>query len=657
MLRACPVSFLSKATSGFEDLVLPIPIYCVHPVKIWAPSALGLMAAQIEKHLSDHFQLIYPFAFDWEQLRGQLDHHGPGVLLASNYMWTRSANLEYSALAKAHCPELIVVHGGPDTPAYEYNCAEFLQAHPAVDFAIHGEGETTILELLECLRQQDDPAQVAGLGFLREGQLIKTAARPRSEDPNQFPSPYLSGVFDKLDYQDWNSVTLETNRGCPYGCTFCDWGSATLQKIRRFDMERIRAEIEWIAKARIPKIWIADSNFGIFERDLEITRMICDAKARYGFPQLMITNYAKNTKQNLVDIIEMLVEHGLVGTGIVSLQTRDQATLKAVKRSNIKTREYDKLRETFEKRHLPMSTQLMIGLPGSTRESFKADLRYFFHQVIDVQIFRTVLLPNSPMAAPEYIAEHELRFDDALMITGTRELSEDELKYIEQLGRLFRCTHTYGMFRYWLCFLDWEYGIDPIDVLDDLVSHAQSLLQQAQANHVGELPDAELPILARLWDRSSPPHDLLTSLPFLREELRAQAAWSTLYDALKDYTLTRYPQVRDDSALDCVFTLQTAVMPHAGQAYPQAVSLPHDFVRYFAEHRQQESGPALRELGPAQFIVEDPLAVSEESLLVHIQHRSRPMIIWELQSSLTPDNTEAALYVLQKTQSKVARSA
>lgn len=47
-----------------------------------------------------------------------------------------------------------------------------------------------------------------------------------------FPSPYLTGEFDEIDPARWRSATIETNRGCPYGCTYCDWGSATLSRIR-----------------------------------------------------------------------------------------------------------------------------------------------------------------------------------------------------------------------------------------------------------------------------------------------------------------------------------------------------------------------------------------------------------------------------------------
>lgn len=615
------------------------PVYCIHPAKIWAPTALAMLVANIEKTLPQHYEVVYPFAHDIESLRAQYRKSGPGVVLCSNYMWTREANLEIGKTAKAEMPGHILIHGGPDTPAYPDSCEAYLKTHREVDFTIRGEGESTLVDLLETLRnsssalKKESLSAVAGICFLEGETLIQTPDRERAKDINLYPSPFLAGVFEQLNWQEWNAITLETNRGCPYGCSFCDWGSATLQKMRRFDMDRLKKEILWVARHNIPKLWIADSNFGIFKRDLEITRYICEVKKEYGYPKLLITNYAKNTKAHLIEIIEMLVDNGLVGTGIVSLQTRDQATLDAVRRHNIKTREYDLLRETFEKRKLPMSTQLMIGLPGSTRESFKADLRFFFNQNIDVQIFRTVVLPNSPMAHPDYLAQHKLRFDEGGMLRATAQLTVSALDHLEQLARLFRCAHTYGMFRYWLSTLQWEYAIDPIDYLDALATAAKS---------------SDEHWIAALYDQESPPHDILTSHASLREQLRSTGQWPAFYQALSQWTQAHYPEVQTE-VLDLLVHVQSAVMPNAHQAYPQMMRLPHDFERYYLSRQANNSrSKSVLSYEAGQLLIQDPLKVSHESLTVHLQNRSRPTVIWELESTLAPEGTEGAFYIRQK---------
>ena len=115
------------------------------------------------------------------------------------------------------------------------------------------------------------------------GGVTHTADRERISDLDIIPSPFLTGLFDAYADVPGTAVTIETNRGCPYGCTFCDWGSATLSRIRKFDLQRVFDEIEWCAKTHMQGIGPADSNFGIFERDVGIAERVA---ADEGDPRL-----------------------------------------------------------------------------------------------------------------------------------------------------------------------------------------------------------------------------------------------------------------------------------------------------------------------------------------------------------------------------------
>src|SRR5262249_30735181 len=119
---------------------------------------------------------------------------------------------------------------------------------------------------------------VAGITFRKRGssegatpdRLVRTPDRERITDLDSIPSPYLTDWFQRQDAERWIAAIIETNRGCPYSCTFCDWGAATASKIRLFSTERVFAEIDWVSKNRIEVLWFADSNFGIFPRDIDI---------------------------------------------------------------------------------------------------------------------------------------------------------------------------------------------------------------------------------------------------------------------------------------------------------------------------------------------------------------------------------------------------
>src|SRR5690606_28665892 len=151
------------------------------------------------------------------------------------------------------------------------------------------------------------------------------------------------------------------NRGCPYGCTYCDWGSATLQKVTKFPAERVIAEIEYIARNKAETLFIADANFGMLEQDIEIASALGRMKARYGYPSRVFLNFAKNGGRRLMSVIRILHRGGLLPTGIIALQTTDPIVLRKIARDNIRTESYKKLMNFFNAEQIPMATDLMVG--------------------------------------------------------------------------------------------------------------------------------------------------------------------------------------------------------------------------------------------------------------------------------------------------------
>src|SRR5690606_30667009 len=181
-------------------------------------------------------------------------------------------------------------------------------------------------------------ADVPGLSFRDGDRVVRTAPRERIADLNTVPSPVLLGIYEGFLPAGGGpgGLNIETNRGCPYGCTFCDWGSATLSRIRKYDLDRVFAELEWCAQHQVLAVGPADSNFGMLERDVAIVERLAALKAEHGYPTMFGVSYAKNTVRHLKKIIEILVDAGILTNGTLSLQTMDTDTLDAVNRTNIK---------------------------------------------------------------------------------------------------------------------------------------------------------------------------------------------------------------------------------------------------------------------------------------------------------------------------------
>src|SRR5262249_29656407 len=117
----------------------------------------------------------------------------------------------------------------------------FLREHRFIDLCVHGEGETPFLAILEMLPGRDWPS-IGSTSFLdADGAYRQSARSGRKRDLDEIPSPFLSGAFAPLmaanPQENWIGL-WETNRGCPFQCTFCDWGSATATKVNQFALDR-----------------------------------------------------------------------------------------------------------------------------------------------------------------------------------------------------------------------------------------------------------------------------------------------------------------------------------------------------------------------------------------------------------------------------------
>ena len=106
-----------------------------------------------------------------------------------------------------------------------------MRDHRFIDVCIHNEGERAFTKLLQSFGTRDFES-IEGISYIdaNSDRYIFKEPGQRIRDLEEVPSPFLTGGFDDLiiENPDIKFLTVwETNRGCPFSCTFCDWGSAT----------------------------------------------------------------------------------------------------------------------------------------------------------------------------------------------------------------------------------------------------------------------------------------------------------------------------------------------------------------------------------------------------------------------------------------------
>lgn len=350
----------------------------------------------------------------------------------STYVWNIRISLEVARRLKAQRPGMVIVFGGPQVP----NDAEaFLRANPQVDVAVHGEGERTFLALLEQLGSGGGIDGIAGTSRIdAAAHFVSVPGGARLHDLDELPSPFLNGLFDGLidrhPEEKWIGL-WETNRGCPFKCSYCDWGSAVAAKVTKFGVDRLMAEADWISDREIEYVFVCDANFGMLARDLDIVHRVAAGRDRTGYPHGFSVQNTKNATERAYAVQKVLADAKLNKGVALSMQSLNQEALKNIRRDNIDLEGYIELQTRFTKDGIETFSDLILGLPGETHDSFVEGLDALLEsgQHNRIQFNNCSILPNAEMADPAYLARFAIETveTDIVNIHGSKAEMDDDV--------------------------------------------------------------------------------------------------------------------------------------------------------------------------------------------------------------------------------------
>jgi tRNA A37 methylthiotransferase MiaB len=400
------------------------------------PYSTGLLKSYAIAHAAHEHEWLLPIYKRVGVGEGADALEGADVVAFSVYVWNVRLSLAIAREVKRRRPETLIVVGGPQVPERPAALEAFLHEHPYVDVVCHGEGEAVFTAILDRAEGRDF-SDVPGVSFVGVDGRVETHAKaPRIRDLEEIPSPYTSGAFDDLFAARPNDrwvMIWETNRGCPFSCSFCDWGSATASKVFRFDIERLDAEIKWMADQRVPFVWCADANFGALRRDLELAERIVDSYQSTGFPASLTVQSTKNATDRAYRI-QKLLQSSMSAYGVtLALQSVNESTLANINRANISSESYRELQRRFAAEGVYTYTDLILGLPGETYAEYAGGVSRVIAdgQHNHIQVYSCSVLPNAEMGDPAY----QERFGMQIMpqvIRNVHDLIEDEGAFVEE---------------------------------------------------------------------------------------------------------------------------------------------------------------------------------------------------------------------------------
>lgn len=395
----------------------------------------------------------------------------PYMVAFSCSVWNLEYNRALARIIRRKYPGCIMVFGGHSVK----EDGSFFSEEENADILMYGEGELTLAALLLALKNGEQ-LPVDNTAVKKDGKILSGKRSP-IEDLSVLPSPYLDGTFNeiikKIPGRNLLAV-LETNRGCPYSCAYCDWCAG--KKMRQFPLKKVLDEITWFSQNGIEYIFCADSNFGIFDRDVEIARALVSAKKKTGYPAVFRPCYDKNSTERVFEICSTLNEVGMDKGATMAYQTLNAETLKNIGRKNLTMEHFAELQKKYNEAGIPSYSELILGLPGETLDSFCDGICRLLEngQHNSINVYYCEMLPNALLSDKEYAEKHRIETmkvpfnhihstekedngvqEYSYLIRSTATLSEEDWVNANLFSVTEQCFHSLGLLR---CFSMYLYN-------------------------------------------------------------------------------------------------------------------------------------------------------------------------------------------------------
>ncbi|MBF0153708.1 MAG: hypothetical protein HQL64_08215 [Magnetococcales bacterium] len=453
-----------------------------------------------------------------ELLIEALRHEQPAVVGLSHYVWNSNLNRHIYNVVKALHPQTLTVGGGPnftDLNANTPGAMAFFARQPTCDAYVLNQGEVGFAALLqrflECgadvRRWRQEPTAGSLVNADGQGSAVHvTSALPPLIDLDAIPSPYLTGMLDPFFAEPMTPI-LETNRSCPYRCTFCAWGIGA-GKLTRFSDERVFAEIDYVGQRcrKAMNLFLADANFSILPRDEKIAEKLYASHRQHGFPGHCSIQWNKGNPERVMRVAKAL--RGLSDI-TATLQSNNPKVLEAIQRTNLPLEKVEEIVSVLGsgQEKITVFSELILGLPEETLASHMAANRLLMDKGVEMVNFNLYLLPGTAMNTPESRAQYfrtvGWRIQDGAfgeyagvrvidgqeIVLATTTMTREELRSCRFIHALIQFMWSRRYFMDYLKLLH-GHGIHPLDTILAVATACRSdtgplteVMQWFQADH------------------------------------------------------------------------------------------------------------------------------------------------------------------------------
>ncbi len=419
-----------KANKNMKKVLLVSPPLQVNTQAPSKDNSYGLGLCYLHAVIEKEGYQIRTFSYNNSDLleakkavMAELMDFKPDFFLVQIFTMNRVESYRVLKKAKELRPEMKVIVGGVHASIYP---GQVLENFP-VDCVVIGEGEVTIVELLETLSAGRDPSGVKGIAYKEKGRVVITGERPLIEDLDSLPFPR----HELFITPEREMACILTSRGCPFKCSFCCLHTISRRKYRMRSAKNAVDEVEHIVNTfkNIKIIQIADDTFTLNpQRAMDFCREIVQRKIKIQFC------CSVRIKPASVELFRLMEEAGFRSIGF-GLETGSAKLLKSIHK-NITREDVIETFKMLKDININISTYLMVGFLGENKETV-AETIDLIKKLQKIKYFefggaaRLWVYPNTEVY--EHLCKAG-RIDDGFWLTDkdvpffTLEHSEEELE-------------------------------------------------------------------------------------------------------------------------------------------------------------------------------------------------------------------------------------
>jgi radical SAM superfamily enzyme YgiQ (UPF0313 family) len=342
----------------------------------YPPLGIAYIASILRENGFD-VEILDPVFGGWKIVEKRLKKGDYDILGVSTLTMNFEDGLEMAKIAKEANPGCLTVFGGNHPAILPYDVVKKKE----VDIVCSGEGECTMLELIQTLEKNENLKGIRGILYKEGDRVITNQPRPLIQNLDELPFPardllpmheYLSAQVGRVGWElPSPSTSMITSRGCPFNCTFCSSHLTFGKKIRFRSAENVVDEIEVLVnKYKLKGISFVDDTFAL---NLKRIKGICtEIREREINVEWMCMGRVDTVSK---EMLKEMKRAGCVSIGY-GIESGSQHVLDEYIKKGITLEQAERAIRITKESGITSVAYFMIGIPGETLNDIEKTIEF-----------------------------------------------------------------------------------------------------------------------------------------------------------------------------------------------------------------------------------------------------------------------------------------